>query len=926
MRLKRLLITLLACFPLIGWAQTSVIKGTLVNDKGVPMQNAVVVLNGTNYQATTGDDGTFEMKNVAYGKYVLSVQDVEFSNFTFDVDANQPEVALKEVRALSSPSTVTPEADIPVVTLEDDESAGGTTQANVSSVLGASRDAFASAAQFNWSIAYFKVRGYEDEHFTTLMNGVPELDLVNERTAFASWSGLNDVVRSRESTTGLNPASYAFGGIGGSYSIDSRASRQRKQLQATFSVANRTFDNRFMLTYGSGFNKNGWAFAASYSRRWAKEGFVDGTYYDGNAYYLGVSKLMDKHELSFTVLGSQVENTAISTNTGEVYDIAGSHYYNSNWGYQNGRVRSSAVGRNHQPLFNLSHEWRISNNASLMTSASYTAGKRERTALNWFGSDPRPNYYRNFPSYFQDPVVAAQVDSTLKANPDALQVQWDNLLNANYYQPDTIFRNVDAIEGNDATGKFAYYMIENRVTETRRGSFNTVYNTIVNNNVSVSLGASYQQQTSRFYKVAEDLLGAFMFRDVDKFALQDFPGTPDLSENNLNTPNHIVREGDKFGYDYEAHLSKSNVWAQALAKYNKVDLFGALQTTYSTMYRYGNYRNGLFPEDSYGKSKTLVFTDIAAKGGLTYKLNGRNYLFVNTGFSSKAPDFDNAYLSPRKRNQSPDSLTNEKVSTVEGGYILTAPKFKFKLKGYFTHFTDGTETRSFFNEFYGAYVNYTLQGVEKNHTGVEISADANLGKGFSAIAVASIGQYYYSSRPRVTQTVDNSSETIAREIIYMENLHIGRTPQSAYTAGISYRSKKFWNVGASLNYFDNIYAVPFAPRRTADKIDGVDKESETWDNILSQQRFKGQMTLDLNAGWSIKLNNKIKSLKRNTFFLINLNINNVLDNKDIVLNGYEWSEVNKEEAAAANFSNNTFTRYSYAFGRTYMISFILRMN
>lgn len=928
MSLKRLLVTVIAFLPLCVWAQTAVIKGTLVNDKNVPMQNAVVILNGTNYQATTGSNGAFEIKNVAYGKYVLSVQDVEFSNFGQDVDVNQAEVSLKEVKAVSNPAASVQEADIPVVTLDDDESSSGSSNgANVSSVLGAARDAFASAVQFSWSTAYFKERGYEDEHFTTLMNGAQVTDLVSERSAYSSWSGLNDVIRSRESTSGLSPATYTFGGIGGSYSIDSRASRQRKQMQVTYSLSNRTFDNRLMLTYGSGFTKDGWAFAASYSRRWAQEGFVKGTYYDGNAYYFGVSKLIDKHELSFTVMGSQVENAATSTNAPEVYEIAGDHYYNSNWGYQNGKVRSAAIARNHQPLFILSHEWRISNNSSLMTSAAYTTGKRERTGLNWFGGDPRPNYYRNFPSYFADATTAAQVESTLVNNPDMLQINWDNMLSGNYYQPDTIFRNVDGIAGNNATGKYAWYMVENRVVATNRATLNTVYNTIVNENVNVSIGASYQQQTSRYYKVAEDLLGAFLFRDVDKYAQRDFPADFTAADNNLNTPNHIVREGDRFGYDYEAHLSKTTAWAQGLAKYNKVDLFGALQTTYSTMYRYGNYRNGLYPDDSYGKSSTVVFTDIAAKGGITYKLNGRNYVFANTGFTSKAPDFENSYLSPRKRNATADSLTNEKISTIEGGYILTTPKLKAKIKGYYTHFKDGIEIRSIYLDNLSAYANYAIQGIEKVHTGLELSADANVGKGFNAVAAAAIGQYYYSARPRLNAVVESTGEVLYdNEPVYMKNLHVARTPQNAYMAGLNYRSKKFWNVGASVNYFDNMYASPFAARRTYNRIDGIDKNSDAWETILGQQRYAGQMTIDLRAGWSIKLNNKIKSLKRNTFFLINLNINNLLDNQDIVLNGYEYSGGTQLANGQYDGDFNTINRLSYAVGRTYMVSFILRMN
>ncbi|QQR94650.1 MAG: hypothetical protein IPJ93_12710 [Bacteroidota bacterium] len=434
------------------------------------------------------------------------------------------------------------------------------------------------------------------------MNGIAEEDLTNGRTAFSSWSGLNDVLRSRESTSGLNPSTYAFGGVGGSYSIDSRAGRQRKQIQATYSLSNRTYDNRFMLTYGSGFNKKGWAYSASISKRWAKEGFIKGTYYDGFAYYLGVSKVVNKHEFDFTVLGSQYESARSSSNTKEVYDIAGDHYYNSNWGYQNGEIRNANIGRSHQPVFTLNHEYKISNNTTWFSALSYTTGKRESTALNWFAADPRPTYYRNLPSWQTDSAAAAQVYNTLKANPDLLQINWDNMLLANDQNFQTV-NNADGVAGSTVSGKQALYLIENRVIQTNRLSFNTTFNTILNDNITTSTGLSYQKQTSRFYKEAEDLLGAEFFVDIDKFADQDFQDEQ-LSQSDLNHPNRIVREGDRFGYDYEAHITHAQAWTQAVAKYSNIDIFGAIQAAYTSVYREGNYKNGLFPNDSYGKSKT----------------------------------------------------------------------------------------------------------------------------------------------------------------------------------------------------------------------------------------------------------------------------------------------------------------------------------
>lgn len=918
---------LIMFFPLALAAQTGKIKGQLTDDAGSAISGVTVKLKETNYSAVTSTDGVFEINNVPFGDYALIINNPAFESFTKNISLATLELNLEKVIVEAEPHSQTVADDLPVISADEEESESKSEQ-SVSSLLGAGRDIFAGAANFNWSIARFKSRGYDDANSITLMNGIEESDLYNGRTAYSSWSGLNDVLRSRESTRGLTPANYSFGAVGGTTSIDSRASRQRKQIAATYGLSNRTYDNRFMLTYGSGILNKGWAVSASISRRWANEGFVKGTYYDGFAYYAGISKIINNHEVSLTMLASSVESARSSANTKEVYDLTGDHYYNSNWGYQGGKVRNSNIGTNYQPLYILSHEWRINNKSSLTSAFSFTKGKRGSTSLNWQdATDPRPTYYRYLPSYYEDPALSAFTELKLKRNPDLLQIQWDDLVEANYRNIETV-NNVDGIAGNSVTGRRALYIIEDRITETQRQSLSTYYTTLAGDNVTINAGANYQSQNSRFYKEINDLLGADFYLDVDKYAAIDFQGDPSASQNDLNNPQRVVREGDKFGYDYEAHVNKMNVWSQATAKFNRIDFFGAISTTSTTLYREGNYKNGLFPDNSFGKSVKLRFSDIGLKAGTTYKINGRNYMFVNAAYLTRAPFFDNVFVSPRTRDVVVDDVTNEKITSFEGGYLYTAPRIKAKAVFYHTIFNDIIENRSFYLDYgsFKSFINYTLTDIEKTHTGTELSVDANIGKGFSATAAAAIGSYFYSSRPKSTVTIDNTNTiNSAGETVYIKNLHVELTPQSAYSFGVNYRSPKFWNIGLTSNYIDDSY-FDFSPaRRTDEALQNIEKGSDIWKKFLSQQRTDGSFTLDFSAGWSYKLNNKFKSLKRNTFFLVYLNINNLMDNTDIVTNGYEQGRIDRKGYTERDV--DIFApKFSYAFGRTYMLSFILRIN
>ncbi|MBK7635268.1 MAG: hypothetical protein IPJ13_14035 [Saprospiraceae bacterium] len=93
-----------------------------------------------------------------------------------------------------------------------------------------------------------------------------------------------------------------------------------------------------------------------------------------------------------------------------MYDISGDNFYNPNWGFQNGAVRSAREYRIHQPVSILRHDWKISNKTKVMTSIGVQTGRYGSTRLDWFDApDPRPDYYRRLPSYATVPETKDQI-------------------------------------------------------------------------------------------------------------------------------------------------------------------------------------------------------------------------------------------------------------------------------------------------------------------------------------------------------------------------------------------------------------------------------------------------------------------------------------------------------------------------------------
>ena len=146
------------------------------------------------------------------------------------------------------------------------------------------------------------------------MNGAPIENLDNGFTPFNLWSGLNDVTRFRDNSHGLASNTFTFGEIGGASAYDTRASKIRKQIRLSYAASNRTYDNRIMGTYATGVLKNGWAVALTATRRWAKEGYVPGTFYDSWSYYGSVDKGIGlKNNIAFTFMGAPTRNGRASS-------------------------------------------------------------------------------------------------------------------------------------------------------------------------------------------------------------------------------------------------------------------------------------------------------------------------------------------------------------------------------------------------------------------------------------------------------------------------------------------------------------------------------------------------------------------------------------------------------------------------------------
>jgi len=889
----------------VAFGQVGLVKGTVLDkDSRAGMPGVTVGLAGSNQLSYTDAAGNFEIKNVPVGDQSFQLTLYGYDDLIITIKVVEGENNLGE-QILARNLNVDAQASIATdATISSDELDSETSSQNVSGLLQSNSDVFNNIAGFTFSSARYRVRGYNSDYSDVYMNGITVNDPESGFGSWSQWGGLNDVTRNKETRNGIEASRFSFGNIGGISNINARASAQRKGFKASYARSNRTYTDRVTATYSSGALNNGWAYSISGSRRYAKEGYTSGTSYDGWAYFAALEKkINEKHTLALTAFGSPMKRGMAGASTQEANDLVGSNYYNPNWGWQDGEKRNARIRNTHEPMVILNHYWQINPKTKLTTSVGYTFGRNGSTALNWYdASDPRPDYYRYLPSYNEGAGNYNQIVDDFRNLQSVNQINWDKLYNVNY-NFDTTIANANG-SGNSISGHMSKYFVEERRDDQTQLTANSIFNTEINSHFVLSGGVEIMRYHGKHYKTISDLLGGDFVLDVDQFAERDF-GDPTTSQNDLATPNHIVKVGDTYGYSYESNVNTSKIWSLAEFSYSKLDYYVAGNYTFTEFWRTGNMQNGRFPLNSKGDSKKQQFSNISAKAGATYKLTGRHFFDVNVAYITRAPFMRNSYVAPRVNDHVVDNLKSETIYSGDLSYNLRTPIVKARLTGYYTQFLDQTELTSFYSDVERTFVNYTMTGIEKRNMGLEFGAEVKLSPSFTATAAAAAGSNIWSANPKVTITKDNSSAIVALdEPVYIKNFFQDGTPQTVGSIGLKYSSSK-WFLGFNANYYGDAY-IDFNPeRRMSAAINSV-TDPDLYNQIVNQESIPEAYTLDIYGGanWRFDKN----------YLNLSFNVTNVLDKQDMRTGGYEQMRLDPTKDIS-KFPPH----YFYGYGRTFFV-------
>ena len=816
---------------------------------------------------------------------------------------------------------------IPVFTTTVDLLENEQQSQDISGLLQSSRDVYVNQAGFNFSAARYRLRGYSSENTRLFFNGIPVNDPENGWTIWSYWGGLNDVTRYPENSFGISNSAANFGSIGAYSYISALPSVKNTGTRVSYAATNRSYRNRAMYTYNSGLNNKGWGFLISGSSRWSDEGYVPGTYYSAGSYLLSIEKkINNKHTVNLMGFGAPTVQGRQGIAVQETYELTGENFYNPYWGYQTQndgtqKKRNARSRNNHKPYITLGHYWNISEKLNIQSNFYAITGRTANTNLNWFNAnDPRPDYYKYLPSYFlnnQGTLDGSQIienqqeyNKVLEGwqtnDPNTTQLNWDLLYNANYNNLYTQ-NNIGGEEGNSFTAKRSKYIVEEYRLDPRHYGFNSFGKLTVNENSDLNFGLSISNYKSKNFRLMNDLLGGDYWVDIDQFALRDFDD-PNQAQNDLQNPNKIIKVGDIFGYNYDIHVNKNEIFSSYSFNKNRVESFFGINFSTTTFWREGKMQNGRFPDNSLGKSEKQTFLNYGAKFGFLYKITGRHLLSINGMYKTEAPYVRNAYVSPRTRDQLVPNLSSTEIISGDINYNVRLPFLKARLTGFFTQINNQTWARSFYHDEYRTFVNYMMTNVDQTFMGIEFGFESNITSTLQFTGAFTVGDYLYKSRPVATITRDNSQEVIALDkVIYLKNFKIGGMPQQASSLGLKYNSPKYWYAGINFNYFTDIYLSPNPDRRTAEALAGYGEEYPYVNQIIDQTKLKNGNAMNLFIGKSWKF------YKNNSYLRLGLNVNNLLDNTKFKTGGFE--QLRYDASNIQRFPN----KYGYMYGRTYFL-------
>ena len=675
-----------------------------------------------------------------------------------------------------------------------------------------------------------------------------------------------------------------------------------------------------MYTYNSGLNDAGWAWSASLTYRWAnmETAQVEGTFYNALSYFFGIEKVIGDgtHSVSLVTWGNPTERATQGASTDEMYWLANNNNYNPYWGYQDGKKRNSRIVKDFAPSALLTWDWKLNESDKITTSLFGKYAMYSSSKLNYNNStNPQPDYYSNMPSYYfnvwdpNDDGNTQEAVESWRTSYYRLRTEANRQLNWNalYY----------ANKAANAQGGEAMYYQQAYHNDMITFSLASILKKQLTNKSTLTAGFNVATNKALHYQTMEDLLGANSFHNTNYYLVGTNSMSSDAVQYDMNNPNALIKEGDRFGYDYNIFVNKANLWATYMENFGPLHYHVSARLGGVAMQREGKMRNGLAPENSFGKSGTAKFIDGGVKTGGSVNLGRGNTIIYGLGYEKKAPEAKMAFVAPEINNDFVDNLKNEDVYSFELGYQLQSSWLKANLNGFYSYLQNVTEYSMFYYDSENSFSYVSMSGINKKYFGLELGLNFKVSSSFNIKALGTISDAYYTNNAKVRYMLSNNGK-YQDDVVVSKDMRESGTPLTAGSIDLSYHGGG-WFLDLIGNYYDRIYLsyTPVTRYMSQFPMSLSGDGSRDLSTCPEQATGRGGFMLDASIGRSIYLSKGSLS--------INLMITNLLNNTRICTGGFEQSrrdvDATGEKIRTYSFLNNPKKFYANGINGMLIISY-----
>lgn len=756
-------------------------KGKIVDAAtNEPLIGATVTIKNAASGTVTDVDGLFEI-NVKTPKATLVFSYVGYNEKTKDVKGKgfidlgeialeQNAIGLDEISVIASiikndRQTPIPISNVKLVTIEEKIS-----NLEFPELLKSTPSVYVTRESGGYGDSRINMRGFDSSNLGILINGVPINGMENGKVYWSNWSGLSDVSQFIQVQRGLGASALGLSSVGGTMNMVTKSTEAKRGGSAYAGIGNDGF-RKYSVSVSTGLMDNGWAVTLMGALN-TGDGYVKGTNYEGWTYFGNISKIINEHhKLSLTAFGApQWHNQRSTMHTIEDYkNSPDGGRFNNGYGYINGEIVGSGYGYNyyHKPQVSLNHYWTINDKSSLSTSlyASIATGGGRRVRGNhseWLTIDYNTGRPQEGAMMTNDGLI------------DYESAMAENAASENGSQ--VIFTN--AINDHKWYGVLSSY--KNHITD----------------NFTITGGIDGRYYKGYHAEVISDLLGGEYY----------VPSKP----LDFNTPNQILKVGDKVQYYSIGEIVWAGLFAQAEYSTDKWSAFVSASLTEES-YRY--HDKGGKPIDGKKVSDFQNFLPWSVKGGFNYKFTKNHNIFVNAGYFTRAPFFNTVF--PDNTIVANEGAPYEKVMTYELGYGFSTEKINISLNGYYTKWLDKSLRKKVGQE------SANITGLDAIHAGIELEATYKPLRNLEFKGMFSWGDWKWADDVHFT-LYDEYGSPLGTYNAYVKDVHVGNSAQMTAALSGSWEIFKGLKLNVDYTFAGKNYADFDPSNRTEKKDAGVD--------------------------------------------------------------------------------------------------------